>query len=127
MDKSVWMAREVNYLGYIIGHKSLRMDPAKVRAITEIKTPYERALENGGRYSPNLRKQIKSFLGAAGFYRRFIKDFASLTACLTDLTKDGKRPAWSGEHTNAWRGLLGLPNVGFFLALWKNGFQIFPQ
>ena len=105
LEKSVWMAQEVSYLGYIIGHGSLKMDPAKVRAITEIKTPYERAVENGGRYSPNLRKQIKSFLGAAGFYRRFIKDFASLTACLTDLTKDAKRPAWTWKHTKAWREL----------------------
>jgi len=105
IDKSVWMAPEVGYLGYIIGHKSLRMDPTKVKAIMDIKTPYERALENGGRYSPNLKKQVKSFLGAAGFYRRFIKDFASLTACLTDLTQEGKRHSWGQEHTDAWKEL----------------------
>ena len=81
------------------------MDPAKVRAITDIKAPYERALENGGRYSPHLKKQVKSFLGAAGFYRRFIKDFASLTACLTDLTQEGKRQGWTQEHTDPWREL----------------------
>src|SRR5690606_26131526 len=38
-----------------------------------------------------------------GFYRRFIKDFATLTCCLTDLTKDGKRQAWGDEHTIAWK------------------------
>jgi len=81
------------------------MDPAKVEAILNIKTPKERAEEKGGRYTPSLRKQVKSFLGAAGFYRRFIKDFATLTACLTDLTKDGKRREWTDEHTKAWRQL----------------------
>ena len=105
IEKSVWMAKEVTYLGYIIGQGELRMDPAKVRAILDIKTPPERAAENGGRYSPNLRKQIKSFLGAAGFYRKFIKDFATLSAPLTDLTKEGKRPQWTQVHTDAWQEL----------------------
>ena len=103
MEKSSWMTQEVQYLGYVIGHGTLKMDPAKVEAIMRVKTPRERADENGGRYSPSLKKQVKSFLGAAGFYRRFIKDFATLTACLTDLTRDGKRQAWEERHTIAWK------------------------
>jgi hypothetical protein len=67
MEKSVWLVDQVQYLGYIIGHNTLRMDPAKVEAILKVKTPKERAEQNGGPYSPSLRKQVKSFLGAAGF------------------------------------------------------------
>jgi len=101
LSKSVWMVPEVHYLGYIIGHNMLKMDPEKVKDMLEMKTPPERMKH--GKYVPNLRKQIKMFLGAAGFYRRFIRDFASISACLTDLTAENKRQVWGEVHTVAWR------------------------
>ena len=79
------------------------MDPEKVDAIKKTVLPTETKVD--GHYRPNLRKQIRRFLGAAGFYRQFVRDFAALTAPLTELTKTTERIAWKDEHTRAWREL----------------------
>ena len=97
LEKSEWLKGEVQYLGYIIGAGVLKMDPEKVDAIRKIVLPAETKVD--GHYRPNLRKQIRRFLGAAGFYRRFVRDFAALTAPLTELTKTTERIAWKEEHT----------------------------
>ena len=101
LEKSTWCTDEVAYLGYIIGRGTLKMDPAKIAAIRNIKTPPQTQVD--GRYRPDLRKQVRSFLGAAGFYRKFIRDYAILSATLTDLTKTTQKPVWREEHTRAWR------------------------
>ena len=103
LDKSEWIRKQVQYLGYVIGEGVLKMDPSKVGAILKIPTPQETM--SAGHYKPNLRKQVRRFLGAAGFYRRFIRDFATLTAPLTELTKEKEHIRWSEEHTRAWRAL----------------------
>ena len=103
LEKSEWVRGEVRYLGYVIGAGVLKMDPEKVDAIRKIVLPAETKVD--GHYRPNLRKQIRRFLGAAGFYRRFVKDFAALTAPLTELTKTTERIAWKSEHTEAWKEL----------------------
>jgi hypothetical protein len=103
LEKSEWLRKEVHYLGYIIGEGVLKMDPSKVDAITKIPLPPE--TKKDGHYQPNLRKQVRRFLGAAGFYRRFIRDFASLTAPLADLTKTTERIKWTAQHTQAWQTL----------------------
>ena len=50
------------------------MDPAKVVAVQDWKIPKNTT-------------EVRSFLGLAGFYRKFIKDFAKISALLTRLTK----------------------------------------
>ena len=95
------MKGEVKYLGYVIGAGVLKMDPEKIEAIKKIPLP----TKVGGHYRPNLRKQIRRFLGATGFYRRFVKDYAALTAPLTELTKLTERISWGKEHTKVWREL----------------------
>ena len=63
-------------LGFVIeAGKGLRMDPEKVKAIKEWEAPV------------NV-KGVRSFLGFANFYRRFIKNYSGLTAPLTRLTGD---------------------------------------
>ncbi|KAM8707995.1 hypothetical protein ACLKA7_015032 [Drosophila subpalustris] len=74
MAKSKFCFRTLNYLGYIIGGGTLRMDPGRVEAIKNIPTPR------------NV-KELRSFLGTAGWYRRFIKNFAEISVPLTDALK----------------------------------------
>jgi hypothetical protein len=111
LEKSTWGTAEVSYLGYIIEQGRLKLDPGKIADILRIKTPPE--TKEGGRYRPDLRKQVRSFLGAAGFYRKFIRNYAILSATLTDLTKTSQKPVWTEEHTNAWKriqeGLASAP------------------
>ncbi|XP_069108942.1 uncharacterized protein [Argopecten irradians] len=63
-------------LGHIVGQQRLLPNPDKVRAILEADRPV-------------TKKQVRSFLGLAGFYRKFIPNFAVTAVPLTDLTKKG--------------------------------------
>ena len=92
LDKSEWLRKEVQYLGYIVGEGVLKMDPSKTEDILKIPIPPDTREE--GRYKPDLRKQVRRFLGSTGFYRKFVRDFATLTAPLTELTKTTERIKW---------------------------------
>ena len=78
LDKSEWLRKEVQYLGYVIGQGVLKMDPSKTEDILRIPIPPDTREE--GRYKPDLRKQVRRFLGATGFYRKFIRDYATVAA-----------------------------------------------
>ncbi|XP_062825789.1 uncharacterized protein LOC134295999 [Anolis carolinensis] len=74
------------YLGHIIGGGCIRPDPTKVKDIHQWPIP-------------KTKKQIRSFLGLAGYYRKFIPSFSNLAAPLSDLTKK-KHPnqvIWSSK------------------------------
>jgi len=64
---------------------------------------------------------VRSFLGLAGFYRRFVKDFSTIAASLHELTKKGVVFHWGKAHDESFDALLGklthapllqLPNFG---------------
>ena len=72
------MVKKGIVLGHVISKKSIEVDKAKVDWITNLPPP--RSI-----------KKIYSFLGYAGFYRRFIKNFSKITRPLTNLlAKDVK-------------------------------------
>lgn len=72
--KSKYFFRELKYLGFIVGGGKYRTDPEKVEAVVNFPTPKN-------------PRQVRRLLGLAGWYRRFIKDFSSLTAPLTYMLK----------------------------------------
>ena len=76
--------RYVRYLGCICGQGELHLDPDKVEAIKKMPTP-------------TTTTEIKSFLGGAGFFRRWIADFSKITSPLTNLLKKGVivKEAWT--------------------------------
>ena len=84
MAKSHFCFKEVKYLGFILGGGCLKADPEKVEAILKIK-------------APKTAREVKSFLGTAGWYRRFIKDFAIVSAPLTDTLKKNKKFVFTPE------------------------------
>ena len=61
----------VEYLGLVISHNRVAMDPAKVSAVVDWP-------------SPRTRKEVQSFLGFANFYRRFIEGFSHVARPLFD-------------------------------------------
>ena len=74
------MVNEGIVLGYKISERGIEVDKAKVDAIEKMPCPKD-------------IKGIRSFLGHAGFYRRFIKDFYKISRPLTNiLQKISKRP-----------------------------------
>ncbi|KAE9315814.1 hypothetical protein PR003_g18892 [Phytophthora rubi] len=65
---------QVAFLGHVVSQAGVSVDPRKTEAIAKYPTPTN-------------RKELMSFLGLAGYYRRFISDFAELARPLRDLTK----------------------------------------
>jgi Reverse transcriptase (RNA-dependent DNA polymerase)/RNase H-like domain found in reverse transcriptase/Integrase zinc binding domain/Chromo (CHRromatin Organisation MOdifier) domain/Integrase core domain len=91
-SKCVFHVEEVTFLGFVIGPDGVKMDPAKVEAITSWPTP--RSVHD-----------IRVFLGLASFYRRFIDNFSGIVAPLTNLLKKGKRFHWDKSTQKAFEKL----------------------
>ena len=70
-----WLT-EVKFLGHVVSASGVSVDPEKVEVVMK----WER---------PKLVSEIRSFLGLAGYYMRFIEDFSQLAASMTRLTRKG--------------------------------------
>ena len=79
--KCMFHTTEIDFLGMIVGCDRIKMDQEKVKAILEWP-------------EPKTVKGVRSFLGLANFYRRFIKDYAKVARPLHDLTKKEKPFRW---------------------------------
>lgn len=86
------MLKSVKYLGYIIGHGTITTDPEKVIAIREF--PLPRSI-----------RQLRRFLGVCGWYRRFVRNFASVSSPITDMLQKNKKFMWSEEAIEAFNKL----------------------
>ncbi|KMQ89576.1 enzymatic polyprotein endonuclease reverse [Lasius niger] len=91
-DKCEFLRHEVAYLGHIIGADGVKPDPNKIKSITEFPRP------------KNV-KNIKQFLGLAGYYRRFIPQFSKTAKPLTDLLKKNNTFDWQQRQTEAFNVL----------------------
>ena len=72
----------VAFLGYVISAEGVSVDPQKIEAIVNWKPP------------TNVTKII-SFLGLAGYYRKFVEGFSKLVSPLTKLTRKEEKFVWS--------------------------------
>lgn len=91
LSKSHFCLKEIRYLGYILDEYGLRVDPEKINGILNLKTP-------------RTIKDIRRLIGLAGWYRRFIPDFSTITAPITNLLKkEGKNKFdWTVEAQAAF-------------------------
>nr|GFC75576.1 putative reverse transcriptase domain-containing protein [Tanacetum cinerariifolium] len=80
------------FLGHIVSAKGITMDPAKVEAIT--KWP-----------RPTSVTEVRSFLGLAGYYRRFVEGFSRLALPLTKLMRKGEKFVWNEERKKSFEEL----------------------
>uniref|UniRef100_K7EZN6 ribonuclease H n=1 Tax=Pelodiscus sinensis TaxID=13735 RepID=K7EZN6_PELSI len=86
--------REVSYLGYQVGWGRIKPQVDKVEALRDYK-------------APTTKRQVCQFLALAGYYRRFIPNFATIAAPLTDLTQNTRpqRVQWTLQCEKAFRAL----------------------
>lgn len=91
LDKSEFLKHETAYLGHIVTPQGIKPNPDKVRAIKKFPIP-------------KTPKEIKSFLGLVGYYRKFIPNFSKLTKPLTSCLKKGaKIDIDNQKYINAFR------------------------
>ena len=91
-SKCEWMKDQVEFLGHRIGREGLSVDPHKVDAVRDWPVPRDVS-------------QMRSFLGLAGYYRRFITNYSQLTLPLTELTKDDVEWHWDAPEQSAFAQL----------------------
>ena len=77
-DKSNFFRKEVAYLGHIITTNGIKPNPDKIKTIKNFPIP-------------KTVKEIKSFLGLLGYYRRFIDNYAKVTKPLTQCLRKGSK------------------------------------
>nr|GEU47650.1 reverse transcriptase domain-containing protein [Tanacetum cinerariifolium] len=91
-EKSHFMVKEGIVLGHKISKKGIEVDKAKIEVISKL-------------LHPMTVKGIRSFLGHAGFYRRFIKDFSKISRPMTHLLEKNSPFIFSNECIQAFRTL----------------------
>ena len=75
-SKCEFWLQEVTFLGHVVSGKGTSVDPTTVEEIMDWPRP-------------TSATKVRSFLGLAGYYRRFIKDFSKIAASLKQLTRKG--------------------------------------
>ncbi|KAA0036674.1 pol protein [Cucumis melo var. makuwa] len=81
-SKCEFWLKKVTFLGHVVSSEGVSVNPAKIEAVT-----------NWPR--PSTVSEIRSFLGLAGYYRRFVEDFSRIASPLTQLTRKGTPFVWS--------------------------------
>ncbi|KAL5548886.1 hypothetical protein UlMin_004117 [Ulmus minor] len=82
----------VQFLGHVVSKDGISVDPAKIDTVSKWPVP------------TNVT-EIRSFLGLAGYYRRFVEGFSTLAAPLTALTKKDQRYEWTDKCERSFQEL----------------------
>jgi hypothetical protein len=91
-SKCEFWLESVKFLGHTISKEGIFVDPSKVQEVMDWKPP-------------KSVHQIRSFLGTAGYCRRFIPDFSRTDKPMTELLKKGVKFVWSEECDKAFHTL----------------------
>lgn len=78
LDKSEFMKRETSFLGHVVTESGIKPNPDKISCVQKFPLP-------------TTQKQIKQFLGLAGYYRKFIKDYSKIARPITKYLKKDAR------------------------------------
>ncbi|GJR46976.1 putative reverse transcriptase domain-containing protein [Tanacetum coccineum] len=81
---------EVQFLGHVVNRDGIHVDPSKVESVKNWKTP-------------ESSTKIRSFLGLAGYYQRFIENFSKIAKPLTLLTQKNKAYVWGDKQDEAFQ------------------------
>ncbi|GJW80962.1 putative reverse transcriptase domain-containing protein [Tanacetum coccineum] len=91
-SKCEFWLEEVHFLGHVVNQGGIHVDPGKIEAVKNWK-------------APTTPSEIRSFLGLAGYYRRFIANFSKIAKPLTSLTQKNQKYVWGVEQEEAFQTL----------------------
>ncbi|GJX82288.1 putative reverse transcriptase domain-containing protein [Tanacetum coccineum] len=91
-SKCEFWLQEVHFLGHVVNHDGIHVDPSKIEAVKSWK-------------SPTIPSEVRSFLELAGYYRRFIENFSKIAKPLTSLTQKNQKYEWGEKQEEAFRTL----------------------
>lgn len=89
LDKCEFLAKTVEFLGHIVTPDGIKPNKKKIQAILNFPIP-------------KTQKEIRSFLGLLGFYRRFIENFANLTKPLTSCLRKKEKVVHTPEFIKSF-------------------------
>ncbi|XP_016199865.1 uncharacterized protein LOC107640877 [Arachis ipaensis] len=92
LSKYEFWANEVALLGHVITQGEISVDPSKIEAVVQ----WEQA---------TTVMKVQSFLGIAGYYRRFIREFSQIALLLTCLTRKEVPFVWTTECEKSFETL----------------------
>ena len=95
-SKCEYWLDQVTFLGHVVSKDGIQVDPKKIEVVAEWPRP-------------TIVTEIRSFLGLAGYYRRFMKDFSKIAVPLTRLTQKNVKFVWTDrceEHFQLLKDLL---------------------
>lgn len=90
--KCAFFKRRVEFLGHVVSSKGIEVDDKKVHIVSEWPTPSD-------------VHEVRSFIGLANFFRRFVRRFAHIAAPLHALTSNKAAWRWEQEHQEAFEAL----------------------
>ncbi|KAL0544631.1 hypothetical protein IC582_019749 [Cucumis melo] len=91
-SKCEFWLNKVSFLGHVVSSEGVSVDPAKIEIVTSWPLP-------------STVSAVRSFLGLAGYYRRFVEDFSCIASPLIQLTKKGTSFVWSRTCESSFQEL----------------------
>jgi len=114
-----WLS-EVGFVGHVINQHGISVDPSKISTVV-----------NWAR--PTNVKEVRSFLGFTGYYRRFVKNFSTIAKPMTKLTQVNSKSHWDEDCEKSFCHLkerlvtapiLSLPEPGKRFAVYSYASQL---
>ncbi|XP_020182054.1 uncharacterized mitochondrial protein AtMg00860-like [Aegilops tauschii subsp. strangulata] len=92
LSKCSFAQRRISYLGHVISEQGVSTDDSMIRTIQQWPVPQN-------------TKELRGFLGLAGYYRKFVRFFGVISKPLTELLKKNTIFAWTPTANAAFRAL----------------------
>ena len=103
-SKCVFACKQLRYLGHVISEDGVRTDPTNVDKVRDWP-------------SPQSAKEVRQFLGLAGYYRKFVRHFGIISRPLMELLKKGVVFQWTPQHEESFQALKTAMTTAPVLAL----------
>ena len=104
LSKCEFFKQSIDFLGHVISHAGLDMEPTKVKAVQDWP-------------APKSVTELRSFLGLAGYYRKFVRHFSHICSPLTELLHKDTSWTWTQQHQTAFDNLKRAVSTAPTLAL----------